>query len=158
MANNKQSLTEGLLIIEMPGRGVSLQREGKSGRKCGHREGKTQFNLTMSNSTEEPPEHTDRRPTVMRAGAEITREIVATPNVCHQIVKIGSAVLESWPHDLRSDEFEYRMSEGKRKKFKIPKYTPEERFFLALQEHFQAICIAGGILPGRCSWKFEPII
>lgn len=150
MNNNAISLTEGLLIIEFPGRGVSLQRAGKSHTKCGRKEGKVRFGLTLSN-TKEAPEHTDNRPTVFRYGGEITREIVPTCKPAHQIVKITEELVQHWATNPMPDEF-IRTAEGK--KFKL-KYKPAQRFQMRLQEHFECICIAANLLPERCSWVYK---
>lgn len=153
------SPTEGYLVIEMPGRGVSLIRSGKSrpkgerSTKCGHRIGKTKFTVTATNVTEEPPEHTDHRPTVMRVGGEITREIELRQSVCHQQCRISQETAKHWAITPRRDEYTY----GPRGKTLTPKYNQAQRFAIALTEHFECICIAANIRPDRCTWKFESI-
>lgn len=148
MNNKSISPTEGVLIIEMPGRGVSLQRVGKSRTKCGHREGKTKFVATAGNSETIQP-RMDYRPTVMRAGGEITREIEMHQSVCHQQCKVSADVAEHWANHPRPDEWV--------KKQFVPKYKPGQRFAIALEEHFEAICIAANLRPDRCSWRFDAL-
>jgi len=138
MNNNSISPTEGLLIIEMPGRGVSLQRAGKSGRKCGRRDGKVNFSG-------------ESRPTVFRIGHDRTRELEAVQTTCHQIVNIREETAQTWANEAMPDEL-MRTANGK--KF-VPKYKPEQRFAMRLNEHFLFICEQHMIRPSRCSWTFE---
>jgi len=139
MNNTTISLTEGLLIIEFPGRGVSLRREGKSHTKCGRRNNKAYF---LDGSF---------RPTVMRHGGEITREIVSSCKPAHQIVKINEQLVKWWATTPMPDEL-VRTTDGK--KFK-PKYSTKQRFQMRLKEHFECICIAANINPERCSWIYK---
>lgn len=143
MQHQQYSPTEGLLIIEMPGRGVSLRRVGKSGRKCGHKDGKVQFiELNRTGLS---------KPTPWRRGYEITRELEAIQNTCHQIVNIREELAHAWANEAMSDEL-VRTANGK--KF-VPKYKPEQRFTMRLNEHFLFICEQHMIRPSRCSWTFE---
>lgn len=135
----------------MPGRGVSLTRSSKSDRKCGHKVGKICFQYTLNNKDVEPPMHTDKRPTVMRSGYAIQRELEVHETKAHQIVKITEFLVNAWSNDPHEDE-QVWTKDGR--KFK-PKYKPEERFALALQKHFECICIAANILPSRCSWEYK---
>ena len=138
MNNNPISLTEGLLIIEMPGRGVSLIRSGKSRSKRG-RQGKTSFSGE------------DTRPTVMRDCHGFTKDIESRETKSHQIIKISEKLVEAWSIDPADDEYVWTASG---KKFK-PKYTRQQRFAIALQKHFECICIAANIVPSRCSWTYK---
>ena len=133
------SPTEGFILIEMPGRGVSLIRSGKSGRKCGHRDGKAIFKGHSKNS----------KPTVSRKGFEITRELEARQTVCHQKCNISNDVAQFWATNPLTDEYVG-------KKF-TPKYTRAQRFTMRLAEHTAAVCIAANILPERCKWTWTAV-
>lgn len=143
MNNTTYSPTEGFILIEMPGRGVSLQRVGKSGRKCGHRDGKAQFKGDSKNS----------KPTVVRAGYEITRELESRQTVCHQKCNISEEVAQYWANEPFRDEY---TNTPNGKKF-TPKYKPEQRFTMRLAEHVDAICIAANILPERTTWTWTAV-
>lgn len=141
MENKYFSPTEGFLLIEMPGRGVSLIRSGKSGRKCGHKAGKAKFSDGSN------------KPTVMRAGYEITRELNAQQTVCHQKCNISEEVAHHWANEPFRDEY---VNTPNGKKF-TPKYKPEQRFTMCLAEHVDAICIAANILPERTTWTWTAV-
>lgn len=132
MKNSNISLTKGgVMTITFPGRGVSLQMTGKSGRKCGHREGKVKLSG-------------DSRPTVHRVGLE-RRDLTATQNVAHQIIHLSAQVIEAWANELLWEE----------KKAKKLLFQPEYRLQYRLNEHFEEITRAAGMTTARCTFKFE---
>jgi len=140
MNNNKFSPTKGgVMTITLPGRGVSLQREGKSGKKAGRRIGKVKL----------PDQH---KPTVLRAGFDRTRDIEMVQTQAHQIIHISDDVAYHWATEPMSDEL-VRTATGK--KF-LQKYKTEERFQIRLQEHFEAICLGHNLSASNCSWRFDP--
>lgn len=144
---NKQSnsLTGGVLIIEMPGRGVSLLRASKS---CPGKKDRKEMFKAMEN--QEWPSRPGK-PTQMRRARFNRPEFESRQKKCHMIVKITDWLANEWGNKLLPDERRFT-SAGT---VVTPKYTKKQRFMHWLKDHAEALAIAANIKPESITFTFQ---
>lgn len=130
------SPTEGVLIIEFPGRGVSLLRTGKS-RHFKRTKHQGQFAVT-------------NKPTTCNVPNE-NRDIESTVMPCHQIVRFNEDIAVRWANTP--------LNPGEKslvRRLEITaKETPMMRFSFRVYLHFSELCRSAQIHEHRCHYKFD---